>query len=106
MEVVIWCNEIFKSVVDRNGEDDSCVNWKMGSIRNYTVKDGYSLVYQWRRMGDHDQGEPSNIEEVRKIWRVFWRLRLPDIVKIQSWKIFIMPFQSFHNLQRKGCNGL
>ncbi|CAM8888420.1 unnamed protein product [Rhodiola kirilowii] len=94
--------EIFKTGVELTGEPNGW-RWKLAGGQGFTVKSAYSIAMNWIEAASNQYGEASNTEFVSKAWRSFWKIRLPERVKIMCWRAFYNALPVATNLRRRGC---
>ncbi|KAL9668889.1 hypothetical protein QQ045_006430 [Rhodiola kirilowii] len=58
----------------------------------------------WIEAKSKQNGEVSNTELLCKAWRNYWRIRLPERVKILCWRIFYNALPIATNLMRRECS--
>lgn len=98
---IIGVLEIFKSGLSlSNGSE---WRWKFTDSGSYSVKSGYELTRQWKIANQVTGGEVSDWADITKTWSKFWKIHIPDRVKLVTWNIFHDSLPLFTNLIKKGC---
>ncbi|KAL9668951.1 hypothetical protein QQ045_006492 [Rhodiola kirilowii] len=94
--------ELFKTGLEE--VDESGVwKWKAAGRSDFSVKSAYTLVMNWVEAKRGQVGQISNTEILHKAWRNLWRTRLPERIKIMSWRVFYNALPVGSNLRRRGC---
>ncbi|XP_042974662.1 uncharacterized protein LOC122306298 [Carya illinoinensis] len=88
---------ITKIVLSQDRED--LIRWKKEANGTYTVKSAYRLFKDLSP--GRQNGESSNVDLLRKMWKAIWSMKLPIKVRIFAWKAVkeILPTKS--NLKKK-----
>lgn len=76
--------------------------WKHSFSGDYSVKSGYNLAYRWRMSRASGEGEGSDWELKEIIWRRLWTAKVPERMKILSWRLYHNALPVFSNLVRRG----
>lgn len=98
---IIGVMDIFKSglTVSNDGE----WRWKFTDSGMYSVKSGYELARKWKLALQSGYGEVSDVTKSENIWNKLWRSRVPDRVKLITWRLIYKSLPVFTNLERRGC---
>lgn len=68
------------------------------------MKSGYEIARQWILAKQGKGGEVSDMSNINQTWSKFWKVRVPDRVKMIPWRIFHNSLPLFTNLLKKGCS--
>ncbi|CAM8943972.1 unnamed protein product [Rhodiola kirilowii] len=77
--------------------------WSKGPSGTLTVKDAYCTALELERLTNPSHGEQSDARETRTFWRSFWKLQLPNRIKMFGWRLFYDSLPTMQNLERRGC---
>ncbi|CAM8885253.1 unnamed protein product [Rhodiola kirilowii] len=93
---------VIKSGADWDAREGKYI-WRFDGSGELTVKSAYWTV---RRMEDQMNTyvtEQSDCGEIKKYWRSYWRLRIPNKVKLFGWRLYHNSLPTLQNLARRGC---
>ncbi|CAM8956265.1 unnamed protein product [Rhodiola kirilowii] len=77
--------------------------WKRGGSATFTVKEGYYIACELERLKKESRGEQSDAKETRNFWRNYWKLKIPNKIKIFGWRLYHDCLPTMQNLVRRGC---
>lgn len=86
--------------------DPYSLKLRHGSAGEYTVKLGYHLAYCWKMAKKGSRGESSDNTASQKFWKMLWRSRVPERVKIHGWRLYHHALPVCRELQKRGCGEL
>lgn len=73
--------------------------WSAKKDGVYSVKSAYILFYSIRHK--RNNGECSNVRDQQTIWKKIWKMQVPNIVKIFTWRAIKYGLPTLHNPVRK-----
>lgn len=77
--------------------------WKYTDSGIYSVKSDYEVARQWILFSQDKGEEVSDWNNITRTWSNFWKIRVPDSVKLVTWRMFHNSLPLFMNLLKKGC---
>ncbi|KAL9687938.1 hypothetical protein QQ045_032349 [Rhodiola kirilowii] len=95
--------EIVKLGVEWDDSDNKYVWTKDGSVA-LTVKGAYWCAVDVERLKSPAQGEQLDIREVQKFWRSLWKLRIPNRIKLFTWRLYHDSLPTMYDLAKRGCS--
>ncbi|CAM8965610.1 unnamed protein product [Rhodiola kirilowii] len=76
--------------------------WIRDSSGRFSVKGAYQCAKEMERIRNPPEGEQSDVREVQRFWRSFWRLRISNKIKNFSWRLYHDSLPSLLNLEKRG----
>lgn len=77
--------------------------WVGDSSGVFTVKSGYTFFLSIKKWLLSMGGEASDQSHAKKFWTYFWKLDLPNKIKIFDWKLYYNGIPCTENLFKRGC---
>ncbi|KAL9659116.1 hypothetical protein QQ045_028206 [Rhodiola kirilowii] len=96
-------SKIFKANSEWDDRDRK-YHWKFDGSGDLTVKSAYQVAIRLESQGNCYEGEPSDTGELKKFWQSFWKLQIPNRVKIFGWRLYHDGLPTAQNLARRGCD--
>lgn len=96
--------EMFKAGLELDTDNEW--KWRFTASGIYSVKSGYEWNSKWKSLWQTDYGEVSDWSGTTKVMISFWRLRLPNRVKLVMWRLLHNSLPVFANLMSRGCTDI
>ncbi|CAM8901772.1 unnamed protein product [Rhodiola kirilowii] len=84
-------------------ETEGRYRWKKDGSGTLTVKGAYKCAVEMDKIRSQGGGEQSDPGETHRFWRSFWRLKVPNKIKMFGWRLFHNCLPTMQNLEKRGC---
>ncbi|CAM8982799.1 unnamed protein product [Rhodiola kirilowii] len=85
-------------------EGEGKYRWRCDGSGEFTFKSAYLMARKLEEQMDAHRGGPSEQRQTSRFWKSFWRLKIPNKIKIFGWRLFHDALPTMQNLARRGCN--
>ncbi|CAM8999722.1 unnamed protein product [Rhodiola kirilowii] len=77
--------------------------WNRDGSRGFSVKGAYLCAVEMEKRRNPSEGEQSVGRELQRFWRSYWKLKLPNRVKLFGWRLSHDSLPTMTKLERRGC---
>ncbi|KAL9691837.1 hypothetical protein QQ045_012264 [Rhodiola kirilowii] len=69
-------------------EEERKYHWKLDGSGALTAKSAYFAAVEIEKWKNSSEGEQSNLKETKSLWHRFWKLKIPNKIKIFGWRLY------------------
>ncbi|CAM8905994.1 unnamed protein product [Rhodiola kirilowii] len=85
-------------------EDGMSYRWRYASNGSFSVKSAYELIKSSGAVRGLCVGEQSDSRGVQNFWKRLWAVKVPNKIKVFSWRLFHNSLPDAVNLRRRGIS--